>query len=223
MKLKLIPLSKATVYDVIDIATGRDATKLDALDSMYVKFGLDNFKDIANLIDHITVTRLELRKHLHDQLEADWLLVASVVEVSLKKYHAKNPQIREFFLVSDGAGCYSCNDLCLFLGSTGKLTGMRCLGHFVSEAGCGKSPLDAHFCLPDEGKPMKELKKLLDNAKERASNKEKKRIELQKKAANKSAKRGGAKNAVVDEIIVNQEVVDGDDDDEGDEVELDDI
>jgi hypothetical protein len=47
--------------------------------------------------------------------------------------------------MTDGAGCYSSTHLFYFLAYSHILTGIRVVAHYVSQAGQGKSPLDAHF------------------------------------------------------------------------------
>ncbi|KAJ1408448.1 hypothetical protein B484DRAFT_456321 [Ochromonadaceae sp. CCMP2298] len=70
----------------------------------------------------------------------------SMLELSLRQYKAANPYVTKFILKTDGAGCFSGAELFSFLPSARARTGLQCEVHFVSEAGCGKSPLDSHFC-----------------------------------------------------------------------------
>jgi hypothetical protein len=76
----------------------------------------------------------------------DAFAAISMLELALRHYKLMNPQVKKFILKTDGAGCFSGAELFRFLPSAEALTGLRCEVHFVSEAGCGKSPLDSHFC-----------------------------------------------------------------------------
>eukprot|EP01034_Spumella_vulgaris_P031590 gene31590-39023_t len=80
-----------------------------------------------------------------DNTKEDGYSVASLTEAVLKMYKQRNNFIDEAFLFTDGAGCFAGNFLALFLTRSFELTGIRVMDHFLSQAGCGKSQLDAHF------------------------------------------------------------------------------
>jgi hypothetical protein len=80
-----------------------------------------------------------------DGVKEDGYTVASILEAVLKGYKGDNPHITKATLVTDGAGCFSGVFLFLFLSDLGLLTGISITAHLISEAGCGKSPLDTHY------------------------------------------------------------------------------
>ena len=79
-----------------------------------------------------------------DKQEDGYSVFSSIVETS-KQIKSEFPHLTECFLVTDGAGCYSCAYLAINLAVVGQLTGLHILEHFVAEAGRGKSCLDANF------------------------------------------------------------------------------
>ena len=56
-----------------------------------------------------------------------------------------NPNITEAILMTDGAGCYSGAYLFAFLPLLYRMTGVKIIRHYISEAGQGKTMLDTHF------------------------------------------------------------------------------
>jgi hypothetical protein len=72
--------------------------------------------------------------------------VASILEPTLKLYKLQYMHITEAIMHSDGGPCYQPLELMYFLSTLGELTnGLYVIAHYISEAGCGKSLLDAHF------------------------------------------------------------------------------
>lgn len=68
------------------------------------------------------------------------------MEAAFKLIKQKHPHIKKAIVSTDGAGAFSCLEFALFLGYMGCFTRIRVILHYVSEAGCGKSTLDTHFC-----------------------------------------------------------------------------
>ena len=73
--------------------------------------------------------------------------VAATLEMNMKEWKARpeNSLATSYILLTDGAGCYSGTFLFMFLAFAYCVTGMRCIAHYVSEAGTGKTLLDTHF------------------------------------------------------------------------------
>jgi hypothetical protein len=92
----------------------------------------------------------ELHTQFYDLLcndsSEDSFLTVNMIEIALKELKKKVPRLIKASVVTDGAGCFSGTNFCHALGYMGQKTGIRVLVHIVTEAGCGKSPLDAHFC-----------------------------------------------------------------------------
>jgi hypothetical protein len=82
---------------------------------------------------------------LMDNGKEDAFAVSSVLEFALIKYKEKYPFISEANIMSDGAGCFKSAYLLLFLANCKALTGVRIMNQYISQAGQGKSQLDAHF------------------------------------------------------------------------------
>ena len=82
---------------------------------------------------------------LVDNAAEDGHAVSSILEYNIKDYKNRNPHIDNAILMTDGAGCYSGTFLLCFLSVVYKMTGVKILRHFVSEAGQGKTMLDTHF------------------------------------------------------------------------------
>jgi hypothetical protein len=91
------------------------------------------------------ISRVEFLDAVVDGGKEDGYAAGSMLEASLKWYKVKNPDIYSGTVVTDGAGCFSGLFYFLFLGGLGELTGINITNHLISEAGCGKSPLDTHF------------------------------------------------------------------------------
>jgi hypothetical protein len=61
-----------------------------------------------------------------------------------KETHA--PHVVKAHMMTDGAGCFSGVEMLLIVPYMGAWTGVSLVHWHVSEAGCGKTPLDGHFC-----------------------------------------------------------------------------
>jgi hypothetical protein len=84
---------------------------------------------------------------LSDDSKEDAFAVASHFQGVLLDYKQHNgTHVEEVLTLSDGAGCLSGLELLLLLPLMGRWTGIRVIQSFISEAGCGKTPLDGHFC-----------------------------------------------------------------------------
>ena len=84
---------------------------------------------------------------LADDSKEDSFAVASHFQGALSDYKLHNgAHVNEVITLSDGAGCLSGLELLLLMPLMGKWSGIRVVESFISEAGCGKTPLDAHFC-----------------------------------------------------------------------------
>jgi hypothetical protein len=88
---------------------------------------------------------VEFTDVLMDDTKEDGPAVAAIFVEILKTYKARHPHITEAIPFTDGAGCFSGNFLFLYITRIGELTGIKITSVFVSEAGCGKTPHDAHF------------------------------------------------------------------------------
>ena len=94
---------------------------------------------------------------LGDDKKEDGFAVWSSFVDSLKLFKSEFPTVSKATLFSDGAGCYSGAYLAVNLCVVGKLTGIFIIAHYVSEAGKGKSILDANF-----GTLMNHVRRVID-------------------------------------------------------------
>eukprot|EP01031_Cornospumella_fuschlensis_P030653 gene30653-37038_t len=84
---------------------------------------------------------------LSDDSKEDSWAVVSHMEGALKHYKQHHgTHITKVHVMTDGAGCLSGVNTLLAAPYLGKWTGIRVVNWNVSETGCGKTPLDAHFC-----------------------------------------------------------------------------
>jgi hypothetical protein len=98
------------------------------------------------VVNGVETTQVDYLDMIVDGGKEDGFAAGSMLEASLVWYKVRNPDnITTGKVITDGAGCFSGLFFFLFLAELGTLTGIRITDHHVSEAGCGKSPLDTHF------------------------------------------------------------------------------
>jgi len=79
-----------------------------------------------------------------DSFQVSCLIQAGVIEYKLRCARA-GIIITSMVLLTDGAGCFAGTEFAAAVGDFGRTTGISVSLHIVTEAGCGKSFLDAHF------------------------------------------------------------------------------
>lgn len=81
-----------------------------------------------------------------DTKEDSWAAI-SQLQSAFMQYKASHGQhITQAQVMSDGAGCFDCINTLVFAPFIGRWTRISITNWFISEAGCGKTPLDGHFC-----------------------------------------------------------------------------
>lgn len=90
---------------------------------------------------------VEFHDLISDNTTEDTFAAISAIEGLLKilRKEDKYRKYDSFKVYSDSAGCFSSNEMTYWLGRLFKTTGFKCLMHFLSESGEGKTFLDAHF------------------------------------------------------------------------------
>jgi len=83
---------------------------------------------------------------MNDKKE-DGLSSLSSVRIAIEKTKEETPGMEGAWVKTDGAGAYSGIEFTVGLAMMNEMTGIRVLGHFIGEAGCNKSQLDAHFAV----------------------------------------------------------------------------
>ncbi|XP_064637531.1 uncharacterized protein LOC135493845 [Lineus longissimus] len=90
--------------------------------------------------------------HLVQQCTQNWFAVLSVLEATMEEMKIRFPDVNEFFLRSDNAGCYHCAPLILSIPALSSRLGIRIRQYDFSEAQAGKdicdrkiAPMKAHI------------------------------------------------------------------------------
>ena len=90
---------------------------------------------------------VEYEDDMTDDKKEDGFAVLSSLEVALRSFRVRHPNIDEGVLFTDGAKCYAGKFLAVALPELSMWEGvnMRILHHYTGEPGKGKTELDAHF------------------------------------------------------------------------------
>ena len=88
---------------------------------------------------------VEYEDTMTDDKKEDGFAVVSAMELGLHSFRNRHPHIDEWYLLTDGANCYSGKYLCMALPEISSWTGCRILAHHTGEPGKNKTSLDAHF------------------------------------------------------------------------------